>query len=513
MRAIRTLFQMYRVRGVSRVVPGVLATLLMGAHVITRATSAVDEFRTAVHPRFDLTTPHGGPFPSDRFTVHDPEQNTSRRINLPLPIDCAGYRSECEDVTDLNQLDGFHLHPRLSIPFDGAIDPSTATSDTIFVVSLGDALASSNPPAGAVLPGRPRGRIVGINRVVWDPETETLYATADEPLDEHARYALIVTRGVRDAAGFPIEPSVEFQRYRSNHVDGDDEIRGYRRALLTAEWAAHQAGVQPWQIAALSVFTTQSATYLLEKIRDQVFATPPTPANFSLGPYGSRAVYAFGDIASIVFNQQLTTGPTLTPSVGPNLLPLRVVPGAVGRVAFGRFEAADYMVHPGEYVPAIATRTGAPVVQSVNTLYFNVILPSGPMPPNGWPVTIVGHGRPQHKNFLVDSGTSIVSARGVAQIQINAVGHGFGPLGTLTINRTDGTSVTLPAGGRGIDQNGDGVIAGAEGQDSIDPHAPRGAAGGIIQTVADLMQLVRLIEGGIDVDGDGYRDLDPSQIT
>jgi hypothetical protein len=56
-------------------------------------------------------------------------------------------------------------------------------------------------------------------------------------------------------------------------------------------------------------------------------------------------------------------------------------------------------------------------------------------------------------------------------------------------------------------------MAGAEGQDSIDPHAPRGAAGGIIQTVADLMQLVRLIEGGIDVDGDGYRDLDPSQIT
>src|SRR5262249_37168277 len=32
------------------------------------------------------------------------------------------------------------------------------------------------------------------------------------------------------------------------------------------------------------------------------------------------------------------------------------------------------------------------------------------------------------------------------------------------------------------------------------------------QTVADLMQLVRVIEVGMDVDGDGSRDLDPSRI-
>ena len=73
--------------------------------------------------------------------------------------------------------------------------------------------------------------------------------------------------------------------------------------------------------------------------------------------------------------------------------------------------------------------------------------------------------------------------------------------------------MTLPAGGRGIDQDGDGVIGGAEGQDATPPHASRGATDGVVQTVADLMQLVRLIESGIDVDSDGITDLDSSRVT
>jgi hypothetical protein len=44
----------------------------------------------------------------------------------------------------LNELDGFNQHPRISIPFDGDIDVSTATSDTIFLV---EAPASAGEPA------------------------------------------------------------------------------------------------------------------------------------------------------------------------------------------------------------------------------------------------------------------------------------------------------------------------------------------------------------------------------
>src|SRR6266540_2251256 len=41
----------------------------------------------SVQARFDLSTPQAGPFPSDRFTVPDPTNNTGLRVNLPKP-DC-----------------------------------------------------------------------------------------------------------------------------------------------------------------------------------------------------------------------------------------------------------------------------------------------------------------------------------------------------------------------------------------------------------------------------------------
>ena len=106
-----------------------------------------------------------------------------------------------------------------------------------------------------------------------------------------------------------------------------------------------------------------------------------------------------------------------------------------------------------------------------------------------------------------------MAAQGIASVTTNAVGAGFGLLGTLTVNTTAGASVTFYAGGRGIDQiPRDGAIAANEG--GI-PAPPRGIvlySDAFRQTAADLMQLVRVIEVGMDVDSDGLPDLDPSRI-
>src|SRR5688572_8503909 len=77
-------------------------------------------------------------FPSNRHTVLDFSQNTSRRVNLAKP-DCAPPRSPvpCWDIDVLNTLDGFNIQPRLSIPFSGPIDVSSVSSDSVFLVSLG----------------------------------------------------------------------------------------------------------------------------------------------------------------------------------------------------------------------------------------------------------------------------------------------------------------------------------------------------------------------------------------
>src|SRR4051812_39746459 len=85
-----------------------------------------------VQAQFDLSAPTTAPFPSDRFTVPDDSQLTGLRVNLPSP-DCALRPSDCADLAFLNKLDGFNVQPRVSIPFSGAIDPSTVTSETVFL--------------------------------------------------------------------------------------------------------------------------------------------------------------------------------------------------------------------------------------------------------------------------------------------------------------------------------------------------------------------------------------------
>ena len=86
------------------------------------------------HPLFNLQSTSQSPFPSDRFTAFDSQQLTGLRVNVPLP-NCATNPSDCADLTLLNQLDGFNLQPRLSIPFDGAIDVSTVNSSTVFLLN------------------------------------------------------------------------------------------------------------------------------------------------------------------------------------------------------------------------------------------------------------------------------------------------------------------------------------------------------------------------------------------
>jgi hypothetical protein len=453
---------------------------------------------------FDLQAPDRGPFPSDRFTVADNSQLTNRRVDLPLP-DSAMRPSDYDDITVINTLDGFNLQPRLSIPFSGSIDLSTVNSNTVFLIKLEDPTSSAEPG----------GQIVGINQTVWDAATNTLHVESDELLEQHTRYALVVTRGVRDADGQPIEPSAAFERFRHdlNHGQVDDAaLVEYRKELIDALDVARDAGFAEKNIATTSVFTTLSATAILEKMRDQIHAATPAPADFLLGADGTRTVFSLDQLTSITFNRQTTVNGPLSP-VPVSLSQLRLVPGAIGTVAFGRYLSPDYQVHPGQYIPPVGTRTGDPVVQSMNEIYFNLFLPSGPEPEAGWPVSFVMHGEAGHKQADLLATAAFMAQHGIAAISINGVGRGFGPSGTLTVTPTAGSPVTFLAGGRSIDQNCDGIIGQSEGLNAAAPNMIIGEGDVYRQTTADWMQLVRLIQVGLDVDGDGARDLDPSRIS
>ena len=459
-----------------------------------------------VSVRFDFSNPDTAPFPTDRYTRLDFSQRTFRQVHLTKP-NCGVRPSDCADIDVLNTLDGFNTQPRITVPFTGAIDVATVSSDTVYLVSLGDTLS-----------GAGFGSKVGINQIEWDPATKTLIFESDALLAEHARYLLVVTNGVHDAAGDPIEAG-RFARFRdgdddrNEHEDrgrdrGDFDAGDYRKALKDAEPASKMAHAR---IVALSLFTTQSATVDLEKIRKQIKASLPGPSNFMIGNGGTtRAVFPLAGVTAIQFNRQVGTAPTFASSFLPTPA-LNIVPGAIAALAFGQFRSPDYETSQ-KYIPATPTLTGHPQPQGTNTLLFEVFVPAGAKPAAGWPVAIFGHGFTDSMYGAPWAVASVLASQGIATVAINVVGHGGGALGTLTVMRTAGVPVTLIAGGRGIDQDGNGNIDSTEGVNAAPPRTLIGSRDGLRQTVVDLMQLVRQIEGGIDIDGDGKADLDASRI-
>ena len=413
----------------------------------------------------------GQPFPTNLYTVRDRTQATGLRVDLPTP-DCVVRPNDCADVAVLDTLDGFNIQPRISIPFDGPIDVSTVTKKTVFLVG-------------------PRGRVIGPNQLVWEPAANTLHFESDRQLKEATTYLLVVTRGVRGTDGKPLA--------RADFGHGKGYADDLRRALPMAMCG----GANKHEIAAASVFTTQSIRAISRKIRKQLRGGEAT---FTLGTSGERTVFPLSSVSAITWRRQITTVPTF--STGG--LALQLLAG-VGTVGFGSYASPDYET-PGKVIPPVGTRTGKPVAQGTNQVQFSVFLPAGTPPSGGWPVAIFGHGFTDWKNGAPPAVAGTFARNGIAMVAINVVGHGGGSLGTYTVERVGLAPVTLPLGGRGIDQDGNGSIDSTEGVNAAPPNNLVGNRDGLRQTTIDLMQLVKVLRGGIDVDGDGGRDLSRSRI-
>jgi virulence factor lipase-like protein len=483
------------------------AMILLAAAILMPALATA-----ATHPLFNLQSSATSPFPSDRFTAFDHRQLTGLRVNLALP-NCATHPSDCADITLLNQLDGFNLQPRLSIPFDGAIDVSTVNSKTVFLITL---------------PGRGlrelefddfTPHVIGINQIVWDPASLTLFAESDNHLDEDANYALIVTTGVHDAQGHPIAASADFNAFRhgDGDVDGKDKdllLKRYQQALKHAlsEDVLERLGLSRRNVAAASVFTTESITATLRSLRGQIKAAAAPAVTFKLGSNGETTVFPVNTVTGLTWNvQALAAGPLVPTSLNAALGALQVFPGSVGTLAFGKFTGQHWQ-NSNVFIPQVPTRQSVPS-QGSEEIFFNLFIPSGPRPSNGWPVAIFGHGFTDSKQGAPFAVASTLAHNGIATIAINVVGHGFGPSSTLTVKQ-GAASVTFPEGGRGFDQDGNGQITAAEGSSTfvLSPQGIIGSRDALQQTTADLMQLVRAIQGGIDANADGLQDLDPNRI-
>ena len=450
--------------------------------VVLRAALAVFALALILPGGALAATSAGQLFPSNLYTTADSTQITGLRVDLPKP-NCATHASDCADIAVLDTLDGFNIQPRISIPFSGPIDLSTVKSSNIFLVG-------------------PGGHVVGINQAVWEPAANTLHVESNDQLAQDTTYLLVVSRGVHDASGKPLAETT-FRHDLNFGQTKDPAAKAYRKALIDALPMAMAGGVGPDSIAAVSLFTTQSINAISKKTRAQLTGSP---VNFNLGSNGERTVFPLSSVSGVSYQRQTGTAPAFKP--GSWFLPLFA---GVGSVAFGTYSSPNYET-AAEVIPAVGTKTGVPAVQSTNQLQFTLWEPAGPVPLGGWPVAIFGHGFTDTKDGAPTAVAGTLARNGIATIAINVVGHGGGPLGTYTVSRGASPAVTLPLGGRGLDQDGNGTIDSTEGVNAIGANSLIGNRDGLRQTTIDLMQLVKVIKGGIDANADATPDLSTSRI-
>ena len=490
-------------------VASLLTAAILPSFVVAATTTAVQALFNPANATY-ATLGQQFPIPSDSLTTADSTQLTGLRVNLPLP----SQKTNPSDLIDvqnvINKLDGANIAPRISVPFSGAIDPKSVSGSDVFFVSM-----------GSVVTGQGAGTVVGINQIIWYPAASVLHAYSDMQLEQDTRYVLVVTNSIKDTKGDSVQ-GTSFQTFLATE-QSNSGLESYRQELSAgvAE-AVSAAAVAQSNIISAAVFTTESVTALLQQIRNQVEAAPtPAPTNFLLGPNGSRTVFPLSNIVGIVWYPEVTRNNYTGVPWGVATAALSFVPNSISEVAFGSFQAPNYL-NAQSYIPPVPTLTGEPVVQSTSTIHFVLFVPAGTAPANGWPVAIYGHGFGDNIEVGPYRVASTMAANGIATIAMEIIGNGYGPLGTISVTLAKGKAVNFPFGGRATDPTLPGGIYGG-----FKTHSGIGSSDGIlasgpgqlfglshttIQTASDLMQLVRVIQQGMDITGNGTSVVDASRI-
>jgi hypothetical protein len=268
----------------------------------------------------------------------------------------------------------------------------------------------------------PDGYRMAINRLAWDPTTNTLYCRPDDPLDHDRDYRLLYAGNV------------------------------------------------------ISRFHTQNVTQSILTRR--------------LGPAGSLRrlnvpTINLSEVASLQTLSQTSTDPARP--LTDTTLPVDV--NFLTSLGLRRLVFLDFESSRGDRVAVHAW------------------LPSGPKPPGGWPVTLLGHGFGDNRFSAPTLFSSVFISRSVV-MAIDAVGHGYGPNSIMRLALHNGTTLDVPTQGRGRDLDRDGIISPGEG--CILPTDFLSTC--LRETALDYQKLVREIQNNIDLDGDRVNDLDPNTI-
>jgi len=415
--------------------------------------------------------------------------NTGSSIGLGVDVIRTNTAS-VEDALDL--VDGFGTTSAIYFFLSGPLDPASLPASPVVSPSLADSVFCVEAATATPVPIALRFDVD--TRI---PNVLAILPLPGRPLKAKTTYACVLRRSVT-GGGDPVEPSADWVSVRDGVSANGDADAIFDPVVATLGTASVPAG----DIAGMTVFTTESTTNDLQRIRDNVLPLQPVPT----ADFASRPELVFDTPVKL----QALLGRT----------PVGLAAIATGYYGSPRFQTLDPNGNgplsdfpaPPDFISCITPcetnderfthdGNGDPVVINTTPIPFTVTIPSGTPPAGGWPVIIQQHGLGGQRDTVV-AFAEPDAAKGFASIGIDAVQHGYRyfncrPTASCSqdhANNFGGTAVP--------DGFADGTFSGFTiGFLTVNLgffqafHNFLGIRDNFRQTYADLLSLVRLIQG------------------
>ena len=238
------------------------------------------------------------PFPNDAACTYDPTSPTLCRLNLSTHVSTEVDRRLKMHV---NRLTGFSTYGPLMVSFDGRLDLTTVSKDTVIILKvpkdeeeamtikpvpldLGEGSFPMNREPVSFFPHDPFGVLDnmafgfqnygdvdgdGNHEYLWHYETSTntLLIRPLLPLDEASKYACVLTKGLRGFSKDSYGP-IRSPFPRANHPSQTNDLKKVLPIL-------RRLGVEEKDIAFAWTFTTQDVTSEVRAIREGLWGRGP----------------------------------------------------------------------------------------------------------------------------------------------------------------------------------------------------------------------------------------------
>jgi hypothetical protein len=386
-----------------------VALALHGCGDDTHRTVVLLEIGGAGAPRYGEA-----PLPSEAWRRADGSMAPLEGLETAVPRDADFLAAH------VARLDGAGMRPLVEFPLSGPLDPDTVPAHTS---ATGDAAVVID-----VDPASPeRGRVIPYE---WRYDDEALVVRGavvpGHVLRPGTLYAAILSTDVRDADGQPLAIA--------------PALRVLLRGNAPAPWATTAAALGQvtadpiWQggerIAGAAVFRTQRATRTLLAARDalddptQVAPAELTFPDPSLVFRGARLDDLMGDAT------RFDDGPRAGEERWGFSNPTGMAHDHVGVIATGRLSTTRFRRAemdgdgPDSMTFELDPDTGAPLVQSIDSIPVTFVLPAAQPPTTaGYPVAIFGHGLGASRAAVVSFAEPLTRA-GYAVVCVDFDQHG-----------------------------------------------------------------------------------------